>query len=133
MQRYVLRNESVRERVRSMLDRLPVNDEQPLEVVVQPHRPKRSNPQNDRLWEINSQVAADLSVRTQCKWSSEDVHEVIFKPRFCGMRELTTPSGRTVKRARSSTDLSKTEMADAQEKYVAWCIGQGIDLELMDG
>lgn len=133
MQRYVLRNKRIRDKARAMVERLPVSEDAPLEVVVQQYKPKRSNAQNERLWAIHAQVSADLSVRTQCKWTPDDVHDVVFKPRFCGVRELTLPGGRVVKRGRSSTELSKQEMAEAQEEYVAWCLQRGIELELLDG
>lgn len=130
---YIIRSEEYRDRAVRAVQRLPANGEKPLAVTIGPHKPKRSSLQNDRLWEIHSQVSAQLSVMTQCKWKPEDVHEVVFKPRFCGMRELVTPSGRVVHRPKSSTELSKQEMADAQEAYVAWCYQNGIELELLDG
>lgn len=35
-----------------------------------------------------------------------------------------------VKRPKSSTELDKLEMAEAQTRYEAWCFERGIELEL---
>lgn len=103
----------------------------PIRITVKKYKPKRSDAQNRRLWVIHGQVSAFLSVAGTVKWTAEEVHEYIFKPQFCGFFE--TVAGDTIfKRPKSSTELNKMEMAEAQTRYEAWCAHNGIELELED-
>lgn len=121
----------------------------PFIVETRPLR-KRSTLQNSRLWAFHTLTANYLNERHEQlmerlralvkqdggrdlklllgqifalshRWTPEDVHEQVFKPRFVHPR-----------REKSSTRLSKTAMADAQTEYEAWMIEQGVDPEVMD-
>jgi hypothetical protein len=100
----------------------------PLELALKPYKPKRSIDQNSRLWMLHTLTAQHLNrvlgeelaetrdplilAALRNPWTSESVHQNIFKPQFCG--------------GRSSTKLSKMEMVDAQTDYERWMCEIGV-------
>lgn len=103
----------------------------PVAIKVRKYRPRRTDEQNRRLWAIHHQVAAALCLMGKPKWTADDVHQHIFKPQFCGVAE-TAAGDVIVKRPKSSTELDKAEMAEAQTRYEAWCFERGIELDLQE-
>ena len=101
----------------------------PLEVVIQPFKRRRNNPQNARLWVLHSKAAMAISLLSGARWTREDMHE-LFKEMYCGSEHVEI-NGRKVFRIKSSTDMKVDEMAEAQEKYVAYLVSDlGLEIEL---
>jgi hypothetical protein len=108
------------------------------EIIVRPFKSRRSNPQNARLWVIHSKAAMAINMLTLksgqnkgYKWTREDLHER-FKELYCGSVS-TEVNGHKLFRLKSSTELSREEMAEAQERYVAYLVSDlGLELDLAD-
>lgn len=108
----------------------------PLEVIIQPFKRRRNNPQNARLWVLHSKAAMAINMLTLKsgqnkgqKWTREDMHD-LFKEMYCGS-EYVEINGRKLFRIKSSTDMQIDEMAEAQEKYLAYLISDlGLEIEL---
>lgn len=124
----IVRSRAALEQAARSLCELPA-EYLPLTLRVRKYRPRRSDEQNRRLWAIHHQVAAALCLMGKPKWTADDVHQFVFKPQFCGVAE-TSAGDVIVKRPRSSTELDKLEMAEAQARYEAWCFERGIELDL---
>ena len=85
-----------------------------LEIVIRPHKSKRTTEQNRRLWKIYQTLAEQVWVGGR-KYPQEMWHEYC-KRQFIGAEEL--PDGETV--GISTTTLNTAEMTDYQNKIQAW-------------
>lgn len=61
-------------------------------------------------------------------YSAETWHEY-FKQRYLGAEEIKLPNGKTVQKARSTTDLDKAEMIDYLTKVEVWAASHGLYAE----
>lgn len=122
--------EQFRERIREAFTTVKAQGiDKPVQIVIEPQKRKRSNPQNNRLWKIHAQAASFISRNTGKKWNSEDMHEM-FKQLFCDP-DFVEINGKNVYRGKSSTELSTAEMSEAQEKYIAYLqVDLGIPIEI---
>lgn len=103
----------------------------PQEVIIRDWQPPRTDPQRRTLWMWHGEVAADLSIRTDRRWTKDDVHEALFIPRFMPPHEseLVDPdTGEIISRPKRTTEARKDEITDAMEQYMAWCYQQGIEI-----
>jgi hypothetical protein len=90
--------------------------------------PKRSDPQNDRMWEMLGRVSKRMTIHgrkfTPEQWKCIFMHEMGRQtevlPSLNG--ETWFPSGFR------SSDLSVSEMSDLQTFIEAWCAEQGADV-----
>jgi hypothetical protein len=109
------------------------------EIIVRPFKVKRSNAANARLWVIHTKAAMAINLLTLKsgqnkghKWTRDDMHEH-FKEQYCGT-DYSEVNGRKIFRMKSSTELSREEMALAQEKYMAYLVSDlGLELDFEDG
>jgi len=87
--------------------------------------PKRSLPQNDRLWLILSKIA-------KMEWRGERYTESEWKDFFMsayrGEKWMPDEDGRMVVIGRSTSDLSKQEFGELLELIEAFCARQNINL-----
>jgi hypothetical protein len=104
----------------------------PLEVAVRKKMRHRTHPQLNLLWHWHHEVASELSVRTGRPWSAEDVHELVFLPRFMPCRECSLPNGETVMKAMRTSVATAKIVADAMEAYQAWCADMLIETTYLD-
>lgn len=95
-----------------------------LEIVIRPHKSKRSVEQNKRLWKIYQEIAENVWVEGR-KYDAETWHEY-FKGRLIGYNERLLPNGDTLKTPISTTTLNTSEMTEYQNKIQAWGAGRGI-------
>jgi hypothetical protein len=103
----------------------------PIEVRIQPFSPPRTDPQRKTLWMWHGEVGSELSIRTQARWTKDDVHEVVFIPRFmpAADRELIDPeTGEVISRRKRTTEATKPEITEAMDAYLAWIYGMGIEV-----
>ncbi len=87
--------------------------------------PKRSLPQNDRMWLILSKVA-------KLDWRGQHYSETEWKDYFMhayrGEKWMPAEDGGMVPIGRSTSDLSKTEFGELMELMEAFCARQNINL-----
>lgn len=107
------------------------------EVIIRKFEKSRTDPQRHTLWMWHGQVASELAVRTGMRWNKDDVHEVIFLPRFMPDKELVDPETgevlqrplRTSDRAPDDEDRSmKQIISDAMDDYLRWVTDMGIEV-----
>ncbi|WP_018935672.1 MULTISPECIES: hypothetical protein [unclassified Thioalkalivibrio] len=106
-------------------------DGRPQEVIIREWQPPRTDPQRKTLWMWHGEVAAELSIRTSRRWAKEDVHEVIFIPRFMPPQgtELVDPeTGEILSRNKRTSEATKPEITEAMERYMAWCYQMEIEI-----
>ncbi|TQE98147.1 MAG: hypothetical protein FKY71_15330 [Spiribacter salinus] len=112
-------------------------DGKPMEVIIRDWQVPRSDPQRKTLWMWHGEVASDLTVRTGARWNKDDVHELVFLPRFMPQRELVDPeTGEVLHRPiRTSGPAPEDDdrdmrsiVSDAMEQYMAWCYQMGIEI-----
>lgn len=91
-----------------VISRLPVADKA-WDVVITPHKERRSNPQNDRLWKLHTLAAQHIGC------SSLDCHEDMLCEYF-GATEIKLPTGE-IKRIplKRSSQRDKAEFAAFME------------------
>lgn len=96
--------------------------------------PRRSLKQNALLWGvIYPQVTAQIYMKTGKAISSEDIHNYIFKPMFCG-DEVLVIGGKTHLIPKSSTELDTLQFTDAVDKFIAMMVRDyGLEIELSRG
>ena len=106
---------------------------QPMEVYIQPFTPARSDPQRKTLWMWHGEVAADLSVRKQVRWTKVDVHELIFTSQFMPVSDkpLVMPeTDMAVRRRRRTSEVSQAEITEAMDAYLTWIYNMGIEVTI---
>lgn len=94
-------------------------------VKVEP--PKRSMPQNDRMWALLESVASQVVWHGQ-KLSKEE-WKTMFTAALKKQRVLPGIDGGFVVMGDSTSRMSVSEMSDLQTLIEAFAIEQGVDLE----
>ncbi len=90
--------------------------------------PKRSDPQNDRMWEMLGRVSKRMTIngrsfnadQWKCIFMKQMGREVDFLPTLDGASFFPTGF--------RSSDLSVREMSDLQTFIESWCAEQSVDL-----
>lgn len=90
--------------------------------------PKRSDPQNDRMWEMLTRISRRMTIngkqyapdQWKCIFMKQMGKEASFLPTLDG--ENFFPTGFR------SSDLSVSEMSDMQTFMEAWAAEQGVDI-----
>lgn len=104
----------------------------PVEVVIREFEPPRTDPQRKTMWMWHGEVASELSLRTGRRWSKDDVHEVVFIPRFMPLHdeEFVDPETGEVlpPRRKRTTEAKKPEISEAMTAYLAWIYSMGIEV-----
>lgn len=104
-------------------------DQAPINARVEFKAPKRSVPQNDRMWAMLTDVA------TQVQWHglklTPDDWKLIFLDALKQEMRLVPNINGTgfVNLGRSSSDLSKSEMSDLMELIAAWGANNGVQFQ----
>ncbi len=107
------------------------------EVLFREFQRERTDEQRRTFWMWHAQVASELSIRTGRRWTKEDVHEVVFLPRFMPTRELVDPeTGEILHRPLRTSDKApegesrdiKGIISDAMTDYLRWITEMGIEV-----
>lgn len=98
----------------------------PIGTRVEFKAPKRSIPQNSRLWLALGEVSRQLTWHGQ-KYSAEDWKEY-FSHAYRGERWMPAEDGGMVPIGHSTSDLSKHEFSELLELIEAFCARQNIGL-----
>lgn len=107
-----------------------------LEFIVRPLKKPVTDPQRRTFRKWHSEVASELSVRTGMRWTGDDVHEVIFIPRFMPSQTITMPDGTEVVRHMRTSDKpfpgeersARKIVSDAMDDYLRWIYDQDIEV-----
>lgn len=102
-------------------------------VTVGPE--KRSNPQNNMMWAIHSQYCAYVQFTTGVKMKPQEWHYMFFIELFMpikGQITVTDKDGNQTMRPiyKTSSELDKAEFSEIIEKYIAYCIERGLEIDL---
>jgi hypothetical protein len=108
-----------------------------VEVRLRFWKRKKTLPQNSTIWMWHTEVASQLTQRcrelgSEVVWTAEDVHGLVFKPRFMPMRERMLPDGEVVMAPIGTSDQEATVdvMSEAMERYLAWIYEQGMEVTI---
>ena len=107
-------------RVRRCLETAPVG------TRVQLQEPKRSIPQNDRLWLILTKLSQTLVWHGQ-KYSPEEWKDFMMHA-YRGEKWMPAEDGGMIPIGRSTSKLSKQEFCELMELMEAFCARQNISL-----
>lgn len=118
MKTIILRGPMQRQYLNTLLDSL--NPSEVWEVGIRKHDPKRSVPQSDRYWELITRLGNVMG------YSKDEMHD-IARFKFLPVREITV-DGKKCHSLKSTTKLSRKDMADYQEQLESWAAGMGIDV-----
>jgi hypothetical protein len=108
-----------------------------LELVLRKRKQHRTDPQRRTFWNWHGEVASELTLRTRQRWTKDDVHEVIFLPRFMPGIDFIGPEGEQMSRPMRTSDKIKPEgderthrqiISDAMNAYLAWIYEMGIEV-----
>lgn len=105
--RYLIRNDLVRRNAAAFVSQLACDDTRPLEVVVRPHKKRRSNSQNSYLWG----VCYPVIMQHLEGWTAVDVHE-FFLGQCYGWETLQGLGHTKIKPLRRSSKLTTLEFMD---------------------
>lgn len=121
---YLLNSDEMRRKLAGWMMRLPNN------TRVELREPKRSLPQNDRLWLLLTAVAA------QGRWQGEKLTDIEWKDMFTGaykiaaggnrIRAVPGLEGGIMLLGLHSSEMSKTEMVELQDYIEAWAAQNGV-------
>lgn len=108
-----------------------------VEVLVRWFKRPKTSPQNKTIWMWHGEVASQLTERcreagSDVIWRKDDVHELIFKPRFMPQRERMLPDGELVFGPMGTSDKAATieVISEAMERYLSWIYSQGMDVTI---
>jgi len=99
--------------------------DQPIEISWKIHRNPRSRSQNNLYWVWLDELARSLSTE-EAKYSKEEMHD-LMRYKFLGAEQIEV-AGERITRIRSTTKLSRADMADYMTKVEAWALNLGIYL-----
>lgn len=100
------------------------NLDQPMEVTLQQHQPRRTLPMNALYWEWLTQMAKHFS-RNAGPFSKDDMHD-LMRHQHLGYAEAKTIGKTEIPRQlRSSADLTKGEMLEYMQRIDAWAADHG--------
>jgi len=94
--------------------------------------PKRTLPQNDRMWAMLTDVACQVSYHG-LKLSADDWKLLFLDALKREVRMVPNLDGNGfVSLGRSSSDLSKAEMSELMEVIAAWGASQGVEFSYLE-
>lgn len=111
----------------------------PARIQVSRYVRGKTPPQLRTIWQWHTEVASQLTEHCRAagysfRWNREEVHEVVFKPRFMPRRTTVMPDGTTVDNPKglSDSDTDLGEVSEAMDAYLAWITGQGYEVTVPD-
>ena len=116
---FVLRSDDIRQRAIEFVSSLPITD-RPFEIVIRPHKTKRSLDQNSYYWVRIAEITMHVGQ------GSEEVHEYMKDEFLLPIVVDMLTHSKTV--SGSTTKLSPAEMAEYTTKVEAWAVNNGIRL-----
>ncbi len=114
--RFILRNKQIIERASEFVAGLPVDDERPLEIVIQPHRSKRTLEQNAYYWQLITDIA---------NYIGDDKESVAWemKARFLEpVKVVDLPDGSKAAIYPSTADMTVKELTEYCEMIEAFAV-----------
>ena len=104
-------------------------------VVISKYVQSKTPPQHRTVFMWNGEVATQLNIMgalsgSNVKWTTEDVHEMVFKRQMMPQVNRTLPDGQDVSRPIGLSDKEATidVVAEAMCRYQVWAIERGIEL-----
>lgn len=113
--RFVLRNKQIAELASKFIINLPINDP-PLEVVIRPHKSKRTLDQNAYYWKLIKDIADFIG-------DDKESVSLEMKARFLEPSKLVQlPDGSKAAIYPSTADMTVKELAQFCEMIESWAI-----------
>ncbi|MEN8720086.1 MAG: hypothetical protein ABF296_07485 [Oceanococcaceae bacterium] len=111
------------------------------EIIIRRMQADKTDPQRRTLWKWHGEVAAALSISTPHRWKKEDVHEIVFLPKFMPTVERVLPDGEVVHRPLRTSDRVPDEwetdmkaiLSKAMDAYMAWAYQSDIEITVPEG
>ena len=107
------------------------------EIEVGVWTPKKTDAQRRTIWKWHGEVASQLAELGKAmghgaRWTKDDVHDVVFKPRFMPSKEIIWPDGtvETVPKGLSDPTVTRQDVTDAMTKYLAWIYERGFEVTI---
>jgi hypothetical protein len=116
-QKFVITNKLIAERACDLIRALP--EEGPHEVIIRPHKSKRSLSQNALYWVRLDVIRLHIADSTGQIYSAEDIHE-FFKGRFLPTKVVTV-GGQALKIRQTTTKMDTAEFAEYMDNIEMFC------------
>lgn len=101
---------------------------EPMLVIIEPYRDKRSHEQNRRYWAILQDIADQ--VKPSGSGYSADTWHKYFAAKLIGINEVKLPNGKALVEPVSTTTLKVDEFNDYMTKIEAFAAERGVILTL---
>ena len=110
--RYILRDASIRNRLKVKLDAMELNSEKPFEVLIRPYKKNRSLAQNNLMWKWLTVIANHLRDEHGLQTTDEDLKSY-YQSLYLGIRAYEMP-GKTQPhgRIRGTSELNTAEFTE---------------------
>lgn len=119
---FILAFQVDRTKAKALIDKAPVNSR------VEVKEPKRTIPQNDRLWLLLTAVAEQATwagkKRTTLEW--KDLFTGAVKIAGGGVEAVPGLEGGLMLLGLHTSDMGKAEMVELQDYIEAWAVGHGV-------
>lgn len=102
---------------------------EPMLVIIEPYRDKRSHEQNRRYWAILNDIAEQV-IPKESKGYSADTWHKYFAAKYLGITEVKLPNGKALVEPVSTTTLKVDEFNDYMTKIEAFAAERGVILTL---
>jgi hypothetical protein len=117
-QKFILRDDQIKLRATRAIMGIPIDPMH--EVIIRPHKSKRSLDQNSLHWKRLDIIRLHIMDSTGQALSAEDLHE-FFKKKFLAAR-LVEINGESVKVTRTTTQLNTKEFKEFMDDIDHYCI-----------
>ena len=116
---FILRNATIRDAAMQFVGELPINDA-PLEVVIRPHKSKRTLSENAKYWALLSEIGNVLG------YHRDEMHDV-FRRMFLPVAFVSV-GGQEYPSLASSAKLDVGSFAQYLDKIEQWAAENGIEV-----
>ena len=109
--RYILRDATIRNRLKVKLDAMELNPEKPFEVIIRPYKKNRSVAQNSLMWKWLTEIRNKLSEEHGLMCDPEGLKEE-FQDRFLGLVTYRCSDGSLAQRLKGTSELNTAEFTE---------------------
>lgn len=110
--RYILRDASIRNRLKVKLDAMELDPQKPFEVLIRPYKKNRSLAQNNLMWKWLGVIVNDLRDEHGLKTNSDDLKDY-FQREYLGHKDyIVTSEDGEITRLRGTSELNTAQFTE---------------------
>ena len=126
--RYILRDASIRNRLKVKLDAMELDPQKPYEVLIRPYKKNRSLAQNNLMWKWLTKISNHLNDDHGISASPEDLKDE-FQKRWLPIKNITDSQGLMTTRIIGTSELNTAEFTEFLNRIEVYATAElGINL-----